>query len=148
MHGRARYHAAWACAWTLYAARLLLISIFLVTRHPAWLFAHQAVTGLTALFLLWAALLFSRDPLTIALAVAATALMLSSYIPALRTYNRNPLWSLTLPLAARIRRAPVPLGIQLSHAPGSRMPSMAGGSTAPSRAKTARRDSRSSSRSS
>jgi signal transduction histidine kinase len=61
LHGRARYHGAWACAWMLYAARLVLISIFIVTRHPVWLFAHQTVTGFTALFLLWAALLFSRD---------------------------------------------------------------------------------------
>jgi len=60
-HGRARYHGAWAWAWMLYAARLVAISVFIVTRAPVWLFAHQAITGLTALFLLWAALLFSRD---------------------------------------------------------------------------------------
>jgi len=59
--GRMRYHGAWACAWMLYAARLVVISIFLVTRQPVWLFAHQAITGFTALFLLWAALLFSRE---------------------------------------------------------------------------------------
>jgi hypothetical protein len=39
-----------------------MISVFLVTREPIWLFAHQAITGLTALFLLWAAVLFSSDP--------------------------------------------------------------------------------------
>jgi signal transduction histidine kinase len=61
VNGRARYHAAWACAWMLYAARLVMISIYLVTREPIWLLAHQTITGFTALMLLWAALLFSRD---------------------------------------------------------------------------------------
>ncbi len=59
--GRARYHGAWGCAWLFYAARLVMISVFLVTRQPVWLFAHQAATGFTALFLLWGALLFSRN---------------------------------------------------------------------------------------
>jgi signal transduction histidine kinase len=60
-NSRSRYHGAWGCAWLLYALRLVMISIFLVSRDPVWLFAHQAITGFTALFLLWAALLFSRD---------------------------------------------------------------------------------------
>jgi hopene-associated glycosyltransferase HpnB len=68
-------------------------------RHSTLLLLATLV-GMLLIYIAPIALLFSRDPLTIALAVAATALMLSSYIPALRTYNRNPLWSLTLPLAA------------------------------------------------
>ena len=59
--GRARYQGAWGCAWLFYAARLVMISVFLVSRQPIWLFAHQAATAFSALFLLWGALLFSRD---------------------------------------------------------------------------------------
>ena len=61
LQNRARYHGAWALAWLFYAARLVMISIYLVDRDGRWLFAHQAVTGLTALALLWAARLFSGD---------------------------------------------------------------------------------------
>ncbi len=57
---RRPYFLTWAGAWALYAVRLGLIMTFLVTRADLWLFAHQAVTGLTALLLLWAALQFSR----------------------------------------------------------------------------------------
>jgi signal transduction histidine kinase len=55
------YFASWAGAWALYAVRLAAISVFLVTRDDWWLFAHQAVTGLTALLLLWAAIQFSLN---------------------------------------------------------------------------------------
>ena len=58
---RRPYFASWAGAWALYAVRLAAISAYLVTRHDIWLFAHQAVTGLTALLLLWAAIQFSRN---------------------------------------------------------------------------------------
>lgn len=57
---RHAYHLSWAWAWLLYASRLLLISAFLVDRDLAWLFLHQAVTGLSALLLLFAALQFAR----------------------------------------------------------------------------------------
>jgi signal transduction histidine kinase len=53
------YFASWAGAWAVYAVRLGAISVFLITRDEVWLFAHQAVTALTALLLLWAALQFS-----------------------------------------------------------------------------------------
>jgi signal transduction histidine kinase len=54
------YFATWAAAWAVYALRLGFISAYLLTRHEAWLFAHQAATGLTALLLLFAALEFAR----------------------------------------------------------------------------------------
>jgi signal transduction histidine kinase len=57
---RHAYHLSWAWAWVLYASRLLLISAFLLDRDLAWLFLHQAVTGLSALLLLFAALQFAR----------------------------------------------------------------------------------------
>ncbi len=41
-------------------ARLGAILIFLQDRRPFWLFAHQVITGWTALALLWSALVFSR----------------------------------------------------------------------------------------
>ena len=57
---RRPYFASWAGAWGLYAVRLGAISAYLVGRRQAWLFAHQTVTGLTALLLLWAAFQFSQ----------------------------------------------------------------------------------------
>ena len=56
---RQRYHATWALAWTVYAVRLVFISLYLGDRDLIWLFAHQVVTGWAALLLLWAALQFS-----------------------------------------------------------------------------------------
>ncbi len=58
---RKPYFAWFAAAWGLYVVRLLAIGSFLVTGVRAWLYAHQVVTGLTALALLWAALVFSRQ---------------------------------------------------------------------------------------
>jgi signal transduction histidine kinase len=57
---RRPYFASWATAWALYGTRLGFISEFIVSRNEIWLFAHQATTGLTAMFLLAAALQFSR----------------------------------------------------------------------------------------
>ncbi len=62
---RQRYFLTWAFAWMLYAARLAFISAYLVhraegPRAEVWLFGHQAMTALTALLLLVAALQFSR----------------------------------------------------------------------------------------
>ncbi len=56
--GRPHYFT-WAAAWALYATRLVFICVFLVRRETVWLFLHQAVTGLSALLLLLAALQFS-----------------------------------------------------------------------------------------
>jgi signal transduction histidine kinase len=57
---RRPYFATWAAGWALYAVRLHFIMVFIVTRAEVWLFAHQAVTGVSALLLLLAALQFSR----------------------------------------------------------------------------------------
>jgi len=58
--GRSAY-LSWASSWALYAARLVCISAFVVTRNEGWLFLHQVATGGSALMLLWAAQQFSRD---------------------------------------------------------------------------------------
>lgn len=54
------YFLTWGIAWSLYAARLGMISAFLITRREVWLFVHQAITGVSALLLLYAAFQFSR----------------------------------------------------------------------------------------
>ncbi len=58
---RKRYFGIWAGAWGVYAVRLGIIALFLVTTDRIWLFWHQVATGWTALLLLWAALVFSRQ---------------------------------------------------------------------------------------
>ena len=50
----------WAAAWTLYVVRVVAIIAFLLTAERWLLFAHQVITGWTALALLWAAIVFSR----------------------------------------------------------------------------------------
>lgn len=67
-------------------------------RHSTALLC-ATLLGMLLLYLAPVALLFSRPPVAVALAAAATLLMLASYLPALRAYGRNPLWALTLPLA-------------------------------------------------
>src|SRR5438093_3284809 len=57
---RRPYFAVWALAWAAFAARLGFISAFVVTGRHFWLFAHQSATGVTALLLLWAAIVFAR----------------------------------------------------------------------------------------
>lgn len=56
---RRDYFLWWSLAWSLYVLRIGAIVAFLTTTAPGWLFAHQILTGLTALVLLWAALTFS-----------------------------------------------------------------------------------------
>jgi len=55
------YFAWYATAWGLYVLRLGAIMGFLLTRNWTWLYWHQVITGWTALALLWAALVFSRQ---------------------------------------------------------------------------------------
>jgi signal transduction histidine kinase len=50
-----------AVAWLLYLARVGAIASFLATHQRSWLYWHQVLTGWTALALLWAALVFSRQ---------------------------------------------------------------------------------------
>jgi signal transduction histidine kinase len=61
----ARYRKAYflwfAVAWSLYVCRVGAISAFLLTERWSWLYWHQVVTGWTAIALLWAALVFSRQ---------------------------------------------------------------------------------------
>jgi signal transduction histidine kinase len=59
-HGKPHF-GWWAVAWALYALRLGAIIAFLSSDTWAWLFWHQVATGWTALGLLWAALVFSRQ---------------------------------------------------------------------------------------
>lgn len=57
---RRTHFAVWAIAWTAYAVRLGAIICFLLTTRPFWLFAHQVLTGWTAVAFLFAAVSFSR----------------------------------------------------------------------------------------
>lgn len=50
-----------AVAWMLYLLRVGAIVSFLATHQRSWLYWHQVLTGWTALALLWAALVFSRQ---------------------------------------------------------------------------------------
>jgi len=56
---RKPYFGWWAAAWALYFLRIAAIVSFLLSSNRLWLFWHQAVTGWTALALLYAALVFS-----------------------------------------------------------------------------------------
>src|SRR5688572_11708257 len=58
---RKPYFAWWAVAWALYFLRVLAITSFLHSSDWIWLYWHQVVTGWTALALLYAALVFSRQ---------------------------------------------------------------------------------------
>jgi signal transduction histidine kinase len=58
---RRSYLLWWSVAWSLYLARIGVISAFLVSGDTRLLFVHQVLTGWTALALLWSALLFSQE---------------------------------------------------------------------------------------
>ena len=58
---RKPYFGWWAIAWGLYFLRVVAITSFLHTSNWSWLYWHQVVTGWTALALLYAALVFSRQ---------------------------------------------------------------------------------------
>ncbi|MEX2179513.1 MAG: GAF domain-containing sensor histidine kinase [Gemmatimonadaceae bacterium] len=58
---RRPYLLWWTIAWSLYLARIVVISAFLIASDERLLFVHQVLTGWTALALLWAALLFSQN---------------------------------------------------------------------------------------
>ncbi|HEX6090331.1 MAG TPA: GAF domain-containing sensor histidine kinase [Gemmatimonadales bacterium] len=57
---RKAYFGWWTAAWTLYVIRIGAIIAFLLTAERWLLFAHQVITGWTALALLWSAVVFSR----------------------------------------------------------------------------------------
>lgn len=58
---RRSYFGWWAVAWTLYLTRIGAIVGFLVTEQQPWLYAHQVITGWTALALLWTSAVFARE---------------------------------------------------------------------------------------
>src|SRR5262245_44221130 len=58
---RQAFHATWAAAWAVYALRLTFIAAYIEERQLGWLFAHQVVTMVSALLLLWAALQFAAQ---------------------------------------------------------------------------------------
>ena len=58
---RKPYFGWWAVAWGLYFLRVVAITSFLLSSSWIWLYWHQVVTGWTALALLYAALVFSRQ---------------------------------------------------------------------------------------
>ncbi len=83
-HLYTRYQRSWfgwfAIAWGIYVARLLCISSFLLSGERVWLYWHQVTTGWTALVLLWAALVFLRQPL------ARPAYLLAALFPLVWSY--------------------------------------------------------------
>src|SRR4026208_524066 len=58
---RGPHFLTWSVAWALYVVRLGSMSAVPVRRGPAWLVSHQAMTGLSALLLLVAALQLSGN---------------------------------------------------------------------------------------
>ena len=58
---RKEYFLWWAIAWLLYVLRIAAIAGFLTTTQQIWLYAHQVLTGCTALALLWSAIVFSQQ---------------------------------------------------------------------------------------
>jgi hopene-associated glycosyltransferase HpnB len=68
-------------------------------HHSAWLLLGS-VASLVLTFLLPPALLFSGHAVPLTLGTAAWAAMTIGYLPMIRFYRLNPLWALTLPLAA------------------------------------------------
>lgn len=63
-----RYHRAffrwWTISWALYVLRILCIVFFLATANWNWLYAHQVMTGWTAVALLAASLAWIGKPLS------------------------------------------------------------------------------------
>lgn len=78
----------WSFAWSLYVLRIGAIIAFAVTRSYIWLFAHQVLTGWTALALLWAALSTSNaERSRRAFAVALIFPVLWAYVAIYRLDN-------------------------------------------------------------
>ena len=58
---RKPYFGWFAVAWLLYMLRIGAIVSFLTNENWIWLYWHQVITGWTALALLWATLVFSKQ---------------------------------------------------------------------------------------
>ncbi len=68
-------------------------------RH-SWLLLLGTMLGLVATYLLPPLLLFSGNLIGVVCGLSAWALMSVCYAPMGRFYRLNPLWTLTLPVAA------------------------------------------------
>jgi hopene-associated glycosyltransferase HpnB len=79
--------------------RIISRTAFNQLRHSTLLLLG-AVAGLTVTYLLPPALFVSRHPVPIVLGALAWATMTATYLPMVRFYRLNPIWALTLPLAA------------------------------------------------
>jgi signal transduction histidine kinase len=104
---RKAYFGWWAAAWTLYVVRIAAIIAFLLTAERWLLFAHQVITGWTALALLWSAVVFSRGtrlkwpylavmlfpPLWSAIAVYSLQSFLLAALPMVVFLSFATLWS-------------------------------------------------------
>ncbi|HJS99687.1 MAG TPA: glycosyltransferase [Terriglobales bacterium] len=79
--------------------RMISRTAFNQLRHSTLLLLG-AVAGLTVTYLLPPVLLVSRHSVPIVLGVLAWGMMTAAYLPMVRFYRVNPMWALTLPLAA------------------------------------------------
>jgi hopene-associated glycosyltransferase HpnB len=79
--------------------RMVSRNAFNQLRHSTLLLL-AAIAGLIVTYVLPPALLFSRHAAPMVLGGAAYAIMTAAYLPMIRFYGLNPLWALTLPLAA------------------------------------------------
>ncbi len=79
--------------------RVIARTAFNQLQHSIW-WLVAAVLGMTVLYLLPLALLFSSSLVTIAAGALAYGLMASAYLPMVRFYGMSPLWALTLPFSA------------------------------------------------
>lgn len=106
---RKAWFAWWTVTWTIYILRIVAILIFLVTANRTLLFAHQVLTGWTALALLWSALVFSRGlrlkPLY------AAALLLPAIWSYVAIYQLNSFLLAALPMVVFLSLASIWTGI-------------------------------------
>lgn len=79
--------------------RMISRTAFNQLRHSAMLLL-LSLAGLTVTYLLPPLLLFTRQPVPIALGVTAWLLMTAAFLPMVRFYGLNPLRALALPLIA------------------------------------------------
>jgi hopene-associated glycosyltransferase HpnB len=80
-------------------ARMISRTAFNQLRHSA-VFLIAALTGLVFTYLLPVGLVFAPHRSAIFFGLASLALMTVAYLPIVRLYRLNPLWALSLPLAA------------------------------------------------
>jgi hopene-associated glycosyltransferase HpnB len=79
--------------------RMVARTAFNQLRHSA-LLLMAAMAGLTVIYLLPLALLFSGAPSLMATGTVGCCLMTIAYLPMVRFYRLNVLWALTLPVSA------------------------------------------------